>query len=63
MSGATPWFLTKTFWSVAKFAPVGAAMYWFGKYLDRVNDLEMSDFHNKSKLFGGKDLAPGERVW
>jgi len=60
---ATPWFLTKTCLNTLKYAPLlGFAMY-LGHLMDRRTDIRMSDFHNKSKLFGGKELAEGERVW
>ena len=41
--------------------PISAGLLglWTQKQLDE----GMRDFHNKSKLFGGKILAQGERVW
>lgn len=58
-----PWFMTKTAFDVLKWAPFIMAAGYLGKYFERREDLQMSDFHNKSALFGGKNLAPGERVW
>jgi len=58
-----PWFLTKTCFDVLKFSPVIMGFAAVGYWLDKRNDRSMSDFHNKSALFGGKQLAPGERVW
>lgn len=57
------WFLTKTCWDVVKCTPILMAAYWVGGKLDVHYSRQMSDYHNKSALFGGKELAPGERVW
>ena len=57
------WFLTKTAFQVYKFAPIPFAAYMLGRYFDQKNDLRMSDYHNKSALFGGRELKEGERVW
>lgn len=34
-----------------------------GERLDRRLFHSMDSFHNKSALFGGRQLAPGERIW
>jgi len=60
---AVPWFLTRTMFQVYKLAPIPLVAVIIGRYADHRDDLKMSDYHNKSKLFGGKELAPGERVW
>jgi len=58
-----PWFLSKHAMELYKVMPVLGGVMLIGHYFDRRTDYKMSDFHNKSKLFGGKELAPGERVW
>jgi len=46
-----------------KMIPVLIVANFVGNWAEKRVDLRMSKFHNKSALFGGRDLAPGERVW
>jgi hypothetical protein len=34
-----------------------------GSYLDRLNGENYRSYHNRSALYGGRDLKPGERIW
>jgi len=34
-----------------------------GAYLDRLNGENYRSYHNRSALYGGRDLKPGERIW
>ena len=36
---------------------------FIGMYFDWEIKEDMRSFHNKSKLFGGRDLKPGEKLW
>jgi len=51
-------FVSKYWWIVV---PIGG--YLFGRWIDRRVDDNMRDYHNKSALFGGRALAPGEKAW
>jgi len=37
--------------------------FFIGYELDKAAEERARSFHNKSMLFGGRDLAPGERIW
>ena len=37
--------------------------YVAGNYVDKWIGRNMSDYHNKSALFGGQPLKEGERLW
>lgn len=48
---------------VQKFGIVGLALtaYIIGRYLEQADDKTL--FRNKSKLFGGRELPPGQELW
>ena len=48
-----------------RYLPLSIPIIGFliGAWFDRRSDFKMSDYHNKSSLFGGRDLKPGERAW
>ncbi|ESN91173.1 hypothetical protein HELRODRAFT_182145 [Helobdella robusta] len=58
-----PGALTKDL--VNKLVSVGVPMSALvvGWYLDKLNDERYRSYHNKSALYGGRDLKPGERLW
>jgi len=37
--------------------------YMVGVVINRRMEEGHRTFHNKSKLYGGRDLEPGERIW
>ncbi len=37
--------------------------YLIGRYVTKQTQENMRSYHNKSALFGGKELKEGERVW
>ena len=36
---------------------------FIGMYFDWEIKEDMRSYHNRSKLFGGRDLKPGEKLW
>merc|ERR1712141_926505 len=53
----------KSAWQIYRNIPVVALGMVVGTWAEKRSDLRMSKFHNKSALFGGQKLAPGERCW
>ena len=51
--------------ALAKFGPfsIPLAAFLIGSYLDNWNGEKYRSYHNRSALFGGRDLKPGERIW
>ena len=37
--------------------------YAVGSYVERTQEKYADSWHNKSMLYGGRDLKPGERLW
>merc|ERR1712018_541737 len=54
---------SKSAWQIYVNIPVVALGWVVGTWAEKRSDLRMSKFHNKSALFGGQKLAPGERCW
>jgi len=49
----------------AKYGPIVlmiAGLIFAKKYTNHKEE-EYRSFHNKSALYGGRDLKPGERIW
>jgi len=55
--------LTKN--ALAKYGPfsIPLAAFLLGAYLDRRMGENYRSYHNRSALYGGRDLKPGERIW
>jgi len=52
--------------AMTKYGPfsVPITVFILGTLYDRyVRQEQYRSFHNKSALYGGRDLAPGERAW
>jgi len=51
--------------ALSKYGPFTLPlMAWFiGSYFDRMNGENYRSYHNRSALYGGRDLKPGERIW
>jgi len=49
----------------AKYSPLAIPIiaYFIGRYATKQTHENMRSYHNKSALFGGKELKEGERVW
>lgn len=44
-------------------AAIPIAFAFVGSFMDRLNNERYRDYHNRSSLYGGKKLGPGERSW
>ena len=42
---------------------VPTILYQVGKFIDDMNQERYHSYHNKSALYGGRDLKPGEKLW
>merc|ERR1712150_130722 len=49
--------------SLVRVVPAAIILFSLGHYFDEKNKAKLDFYHNKSSLFGGKDLKPGERLW
>jgi hypothetical protein len=51
--------------ALAKYGPFALplAAYWLGSFLDQRMGENYRSYHNRSALYGGRDLKPGERIW
>lgn len=38
-------------------------LFKIGKFIDDMNQERYRSFYNKSALYGGRDLKPGESLW
>jgi hypothetical protein len=55
--------LTKN--ALARYSPLAIPVcaVIFGSWLNRYLNEGYRSFHNRSALYGGRDLKPGERIW
>jgi hypothetical protein len=55
--------LTKN--ALSKYGPfsIPLAAFFLGLFMDRHNNEFYRSYHNRSALYGGRDLKPGERIW
>jgi len=51
--------------ALEKYGPIvlPLAVYFLGYYIERRFNENYRSFHNRSALYGGRDLKPGERIW
>lgn len=55
-------FTSNAFRKYGPFA-IPLAAYMFGKYVSFRLDENARSYHNRSALYGGRNLQPGERIW
>jgi len=51
--------------ALSKYGPfsVPITVFILGVIYQQYKQEEYRSFHNKSALYGGRDLKPGERIW
>ena len=51
--------------ALRKYGPfaIPITAYLFAKFLSDKFGEDHRSYHNRSALFGGRDLKPGERIW
>jgi hypothetical protein len=51
--------------ALRKYGPfaIPLAAFFVGSYLNKYFGENYRTYHNRSALYGGRDLKPGERLW